>query len=117
MLSTHRFSKSLLRSVIPDIHPNIAGIYRRKVARLSEALRKPEERNTAASAIRGLVERIVLTPGPKWADLHATLHGDLGTILEWTGNGAEKEKTDIPGSGMSVSVVAGVGFEPTTFRL
>ena len=98
-------------AVIPNIHPHIAGIYRRKVARLADALQQPEERDTAASAIRGLVERIVLTPGPKWADLHATLHGDLGTILEWTGNGAEKEKTDIPGSGMSVSVVAGAGFK------
>ena len=100
-----------------DIHPHSAGIYRRKVERLAEALQQPEERDAAASAIRGLVERIVLTPDPKWADLHATLRGDLGTILEWTGNGAEKEKTDIPGSGMSVSVVAGAGFEPATFRL
>ena len=48
---------------IPDIHPNVAGIYRRKVARLAEALRKPEERDAAASAIRELIERIVLTPG------------------------------------------------------
>ena len=35
---------------IPDIHPNVAGIYRRKVARLAEALRKPEERDPAAAA-------------------------------------------------------------------
>ena len=84
---------------IPDIHPNIAGIYRRKVARLAEALRKPEERDAVASAIRGLIERIVLTPGAS--------RGDLGTILEWTGNAVEKEKTDTPSSGMSVSVVAG----------
>ena len=91
---------------IPDIHPNIAGVYRRKVARLAEALRNPEERNAAAAAIRGLIERIVLTPGAKRGDLEITLRGDLGTILEWTGNGAEKEKTDTPASGMSVSVVA-----------
>ena len=41
---------------IPDIHPNIAGVYRRKVARLAEALCNPEERDAAASAIRGLIE-------------------------------------------------------------
>ena len=29
----------------------------------------------------------------------------------------KNEVTDTPSSGMSVSVVAGVGFEPTTFRL
>jgi site-specific DNA recombinase len=29
---------------IPDIHPNVAGIYRRKVERLAEALRRPQDR-------------------------------------------------------------------------
>ena len=103
---------------IPDIHPNIAGIYRRKVARLAAALGKPEERDAAASAIRGgLIERIVLAPGEKRGDVRITLRGDLGTILDWTENSPETTKTDIPVSGMSVSVVAGAGFEPATFRL
>ncbi len=59
----------------------------------------------------------MLTPGAKWAEMDAVLHGDLGTILEWTGNGHGKAKTDIPIPEMSVSVVAGAGFEPATFRL
>ena len=83
---------------IPDIHPNIASIYRRKVARLAAALQKPEERDAAASAIRGLIERIVLTPGPKRGDLYVTLHGDLATILEWTGTGDKNEETETPAS-------------------
>jgi site-specific DNA recombinase len=29
----------------PDIHPNIAGIYRRKVERVAEALQRPHERD------------------------------------------------------------------------
>jgi site-specific DNA recombinase len=33
---------------IPDIHPNVAGIYRRKVERLAEALQRPQERDEAA---------------------------------------------------------------------
>ncbi len=49
----------------PDIHPNLAEIYRRKVARLAEALNHPTERDEAANAIRSLIERITLTPGPK----------------------------------------------------
>ena len=102
---------------IPDIHPNIDGIYRRKVARLARALGKTEERDAAASAIRGLIDRIVLTPGEKRGDLEITLRGDLGTILEWTGNHPETTKTDTPMSGMSVSVVAGAGFEPAIFKL
>ncbi len=101
---------------LPDIHPNIADVYRRKVARLAEALDHPEDRDAAASAIRGLIERIVLTPGEKWAEMNAVLHGDLGAILEWAGNGRENTKTYIPMPGMSVSVVAGTGFEPATFR-
>jgi len=91
---------------IPDIHPNVAGIYRRKVARLANALSKPEERDAAAAAIRGLIDGIVLTPGEKRGELQVTLRGELGRILEWTGSGAEKEMTDTPLSGMSVSVVA-----------
>ena len=102
---------------LPDIHPNIADIYRRRVARLADALDHPEDRDAAALAMRGLIERIVLTPSEKWAEMDAVLHGDLGTILEWAGNGRENTKTDIPMPEMSVSVVAGVGFEPTTFRL
>ncbi|MDP1964715.1 MAG: recombinase family protein [Reyranella sp.] len=92
---------------IPDIHPNVAGIYRRKVERLAEALQHPQERAEAADAIRGLIERITLTPGPKRGQIDATLHGDLGTILEWAAHASQKNKTDIPSSGMSASVVAG----------
>ena len=98
---------------LPDIQPNIAIVYRRKVERLAEALADPRDRDEAADAIRGLIERIVLTPGAKRGEMHAALHGDLGTILEWAAKGA----TDIPQNGMSVSVVAGAGFEPATFRL
>ena len=98
-----------------DIHPNVAGVYRRKVERLAEALQDPQERGEAAEAIRALIERITLRPGAKRGEIAATLHGELGTILEWT---AQKQNT--PGacaSGVSVSVVAGAGFEPAAFRL
>ena len=91
---------------IPDIHPNVAGIYRRKVAHLAAALDNPGERDEAAAAIRGLIERIVLMPGARRGEMDALLHGDLGAILEWTGNGHGKTKTDTPMSGVSVSVVA-----------
>ena len=79
--------------------------------------RHPGDRDAAAAAIRGLIERIVLTPGEKWVEMDASLHGDLGAILEWAGNGHENTGTDILMSEMSVSVVAGAGIEPSAFRL
>ncbi len=102
---------------LPDIHPRIADIYRRKVERLAEALAHLRDRDEAADAIRGLIERIVLTPGAKRGEMHATLHGDLGTILEWAATSTGKTRTDTPRGGMSVSVVAGAGLEPATFSL
>ncbi len=105
---------SAVPAEIPDIHPNVADIYRRKVARLAEALNHPEDCDEAAPAIRGLIERIVLAPGAKRGEMNITLRGGLGAIIEWAGAG--NGKTDTP-AGMSVSVVAGAGFEPATFRL
>jgi site-specific DNA recombinase len=94
---------------------NIAEHYRRRVERLSATLAGSDDAARASEAIRGLVERVTLLPGERRGEIRATLHGDLATIVEWTER--RKNKTDTPGSGMSVSVVAGVGFEPTTFRL
>ncbi len=69
--------------------------------------RSPRDRDEAADAIRGLIERIALTAGEKRGSMHAALHGDLVTILEWAGNGRGQGATHTPRSGMSVSVVAG----------
>ncbi len=130
---------------VPDIHPNIAEIYRGKVERLADALVCPEEREEAADALRGLIERVVLTPGSRRGEVNAMLHGEFGTILDWLERQQSAKNDTTPGagapgvsgrsvsvvaggrsnhdrhtpgkSGLSVSVVAGVGFEPTTFRL
>jgi hypothetical protein len=97
-----------------DIHPKVAKIYRAKVARLSEALRDPATAPEAAEDIRGLVGKVILKPGPGRGQIDAVLHGELGAILELM---AQKGKSRTPGVGVRLSVVAGVGFEPTTFRL
>ena len=75
--------------------------------RLAAALNNLGERDEAAAAIRGLIERIVLTPGIAWGETDAKLVGDLGTILEWTGAGDRQRPacTEVPK--LSVSVVAG----------
>jgi site-specific DNA recombinase len=103
---------------IPDLHPNVAGIYRRKVERLAEALRRPQERDEGSGSYPWLdrahhphARRQARRDRrhPAWRARHDP------RMDEWT---AQKQNT--PGafaSGVSVSVVAGVGFEPTTFRL
>lgn len=106
----------------PDLLPSAATIYARKVAILTEALNQRGARPEAVEALRMLIEKIVLTPGPQRGEIFATLHGELSTILDWTGRQAleKAKKTNTPGAGLagvSASVVAGAGFEPTTFRL
>ena len=63
---------------LPDIHPNIADIYRRRVARLAEALDHPEDRDAAALAIRGLIGRSCSPParnGPRWTPYCTAISG------------------------------------------
>ncbi len=92
------------------------------MAKLTEALNQPEERPHASEVLRMLIEKIVLTPGPERGEIDALLYGDLGTILNWVERVAEgpAKNANAPGafaSGVSVSVVAGAGFEPAAFRL
>ncbi len=86
---------------------NIAAVYRRKVERLSEALDRPQERIEAANAIRGAIERIEIVPGEKWGETHATLHGDLATIVDWTAAGGARQGTGKPAPSLSLPVESG----------
>jgi site-specific DNA recombinase len=70
---------------VPDILPNVCAVYRKKVQRLAAALNDPREQAEAAEAIRALIERITLRPGPNRGEVDATLHGELGTIMRWIG--------------------------------
>jgi site-specific DNA recombinase len=107
---------------IPDMLPSAARVYAKRVVRLTEALNTPEDRAEAAEALRCLIEKIVLRPGNGRGELEATLFGDLGNILAWTERQAAEKPTKnntpiVKTMGVSVSVVAGTGFEPVTFRL
>ncbi|MCG8563038.1 MAG: recombinase family protein, partial [Hyphomicrobiales bacterium] len=67
---------------VPDIHPNIAEIYKAKVTQLSEALADPELRDQAAEAFRTLVDEVVLEPGDKRGEVNAILRGEVMNILD-----------------------------------
>ncbi|MCJ8143298.1 hypothetical protein MKI84_10255 [Ancylobacter sp. A5.8] len=78
-----------------------------KVATLTHALKRPEERPQAAEALRLLIERIVLTPGNDRGALFAALRPRMDGA---TGHGkaAKTTKPAAEAAGLSVSVVAGV---------
>jgi site-specific DNA recombinase len=99
------------------LHPNLSQMYRRKVAELAVTLEDPEIRIAALEAIRGLITRVTVH------DLSDGLTLELEGALTAMIGLAQNDKSPL-GSGLdvgcverSVKVVAGVGFEPTTFRL
>jgi site-specific DNA recombinase len=95
---------------IPRLHPNIAEVYRQKILSLREALNDERTRTEAAECIRGLIEEIRLVP--EKGKLRIELFGELAALINLA-NGSPRSG----GTGVQVTLVAGVGFEPTTFRL
>ena len=93
----------------------VFGLPRHVIRGAAQALRDPWARDEAAEAVRSLIERIVLAPGAKRGEMNATMHGDLGAVLEWMAEG-RKNETDTPSSGMSVSVVARGGIRTVGLR-
>lgn len=79
----------------PDVHPGIAEIYNRKIARLVETLEDAETRLDAASDIRSLIGKIVLHPGDKRGEVDATLHGALMGILDFANDNPQPETTRV----------------------
>ena len=95
----------------PRLHPRLADVYRQKVARLEEELNRDEVRTEATGAIRSLIETIRLVPENERLEIE--LVGDLASILALS----QKENPRRGAAGVPVTLVAGRGFEPLTFRL
>jgi site-specific DNA recombinase len=88
------------------LHPNLAEVYRAKIARLVDALNDEHERTEAAEIIRGLVDRIVLTP--KEEDGRRSLSIDLEGALAGVLALATNDERPLAGSGLSeITLVAG----------
>jgi hypothetical protein len=68
---------------IPDVHPNLANVYRLRVERFTDALDDPDGGRQAAEALRSLIGEIVLTPGEKRGEVKAELRGELFGILDF----------------------------------
>ena len=98
------------------IHPNMGKVYRQQVESLATSLNSEGTRTEAADILRGLIDRITVTPDLETGAPVISLEGNLAGILALSRtakNAAPVSQDDV----QQVKLVAGVGFEPTTFRL
>jgi len=101
----------------PLIHPNLAEVYRQKVAAMHEALHDATSRDEAFDVIRSLIDEIRLVPVE--GELRIEIRGELAGILELCRDADKTKPGGLSTAGLAqqIKMVAGVGFEPTTFRL
>ncbi len=95
---------------MPRLHPNLSELYRQKVTNLAEALNDKHTRGGATDCIRELIEEIRLVP--KNGKLRVELYGELSALLSLANRHPRSKET-----GVQITLVAGIGFEPMTFRL
>ena len=109
----------------PLLHPAMARRYREEVAALRETLSRSGGQGEAAEHLRGLIEKIVLTPRLEREELQIDLYGDLAGILSMAAEKTGHQKRErlrnavndnIP-EPSKIVLVAGAGFEPATFGL
>ncbi|WP_413717634.1 recombinase family protein [Silicimonas sp. MF1-12-2] len=98
------------------LHPNIADHYRRKVKELQILFTDDASRQQAMEIVRSLIDHIEGCRGEKRGMPDVILVGTLANILEYACEETKKAASAEGGVGR-VLLVAGVGFEPTTFRL
>ena len=91
-----------------ELHPQAAERYAAKVADIHAALARDDAAgHEAINLVRELITRIRVIPTPKGEPIGLEIAGDLAALLS-----ANNEGTPVVST-----MVAGVGFEPTTFRL
>ena len=99
----------------PRLHPNLAEVYRQKVAGLIEMLAR-DDAAAIREEVRSLIETIVLTPAE--GVLRVEIRGALAAILALASAANGKSAgVGADALGVQIKMVAGIGFEPMTFRL
>ena len=94
------------------LHPNMAKLYRRKLSTLADTLGDSDSGHwdEAATIIRSLVEKIVVTPGGDGV-IHVDLSGDLASMLTFAASRKAKSLAgnggNGPDSGYEIQMVAG----------
>ncbi|MGK7868857.1 hypothetical protein ACFHPP_16415, partial [Falsiroseomonas sp. E2-1-a20] len=67
---------------VPDKHPDLPALNRRRVEALEEALGDPATVGPATEALRSLVDAILVIPGERRGEVSLTLRGDLAALLD-----------------------------------
>jgi site-specific DNA recombinase len=84
--------------------PNMAEIYRERVDGLQQALAAGGEQDQACEAIRGLIDKVVLTPVE--GVLRVDLHGEAAAILQFSAAG-KKGRLQLAEGDQQLVMVAG----------
>lgn len=88
------------------LHPRVAERYRTVVGSLERALERSDSEAAAEARdlVRKLIETVVVMPLPERGEFALTVQGKIAALVNQDGDNTMK-------------LGAGVGFEPTTFRL
>ncbi len=98
----------------PLLHPALAVAYRDRVAALASALYDEKDGRQAFERLRSVIEEVRLMPVE--GQLAIELRGDLAEILKIGAVSVQGAETTQKNA-LQIKMVAGAGFEPTTFRL
>jgi len=72
----------------PLLHPNLAEIYRRKVAQLEQALQDPAMRDEAFAVLRGLIDQIEVHPTEDGFDID--FRGQIANMISLPGHSDDR---------------------------
>jgi site-specific DNA recombinase len=97
------------------LHPSTAAEYRRRGANLAQVNEPGKNGGEAADILRSPAEQIEMGSNRR-GKLEIDPYGDLAGILALAGK-EDRPLDQNDQSVQQVKLVAGVGFEPTTFRL
>ena len=89
-------------------------IWRARIAQLEKTLSDSEVVERASDELRGVVDRLVVRPDDASGGHLVSVYGKLTEMLRVC---ATKDAASVEAAASSLSLVAGTGFEPVTFRL
>ena len=96
------------------VHPSSAEKYRRIIKELRlhlDGIRDGHPRDFLFDTLRGMIDKVVITPTTKNQPVDVQVHGLLAELL------VDKKGTPLNAGAFRGALVAGAGFEPATFRL